>query len=161
MSSEQACFNAESEIPHFDFDSTHAAAVKAWTDKLAPIRVSRKGVNTSMLTNFYSGVYRTMINPQDYTGENPLWSSSEPYFDSFYWYVSTNAYLVLYLFEANTTSIWDLFRSQLPFLTIADPGTVTRMIRSLIDIQQHLGWLPDCRMSLCKGMHGSRDFHIT
>jgi hypothetical protein len=27
-----------------------------------------------------------MINPQDYTGENPLWQSSEPYFDSFYWY---------------------------------------------------------------------------
>jgi hypothetical protein len=27
-----------------------------------------------------------MINPQDYTGENPLWKSKEPYFDSFYWY---------------------------------------------------------------------------
>ena len=25
------------------------------------------------------------------------------------------------------------------------------MIRSLIDTQRHLGWLPDCRMSLCKG----------
>lgn len=42
-----------------------------------------------MLTNFYTGIYRTMINPQDYTGENPLWSSKEPYFDSFYWYVIT------------------------------------------------------------------------
>lgn len=29
-----------------------------------------------------------MINPQDYTGENPLWNSDEPYFDSFYWYLS-------------------------------------------------------------------------
>lgn len=26
------------------------------------------------------------------------------------------------------------------------------MIRSLIDTKRHLGWLPDCRMSLCKGM---------
>lgn len=43
-------------------------------------------MNSSLLTNFYSGIYRTMINPQDYTGENPLWESSEPYFDSFYWY---------------------------------------------------------------------------
>lgn len=25
------------------------------------------------------------------------------------------------------------------------------MVRSLIDTQRHLGWLPDCRMSLCKG----------
>lgn len=27
----------------------------------------------------------------------------------------------------------------------------TLMIRSLIDIYRHEGWLPDCRMSLCKG----------
>jgi hypothetical protein len=24
--------------------------------------------------------------PANYTGENPLWESSEPYYDSFYWY---------------------------------------------------------------------------
>lgn len=60
---------------------------------MAPIRVSRHGVNSSLLTNFYSGIYRTMINPQDYTGENPLWSSNEPYFDSFYWYVG--AYVLI------------------------------------------------------------------
>lgn len=85
-----------------------------------------------MLRNFYSGIYRTMINPQDYTGENPLWSSDEPYFDSFY-------------------CIWDLFRSQMPFLTIIDPDALARMIRSLVDTYRHVGWLPDCRMSLCKG----------
>lgn len=49
------------------------------------------------------------------------------------------------------TSLWDSFRSQIPFLTIFDPSSVAQMIRSLIDTQRHLGWLPDCRMSLCKG----------
>lgn len=49
-------------------------------------------------------------------------------------------------------SLWDSFRSQIPFLTIFDPSSVTKMIRSLIDTQRHLGWLPDCRMSLCKGL---------
>ena len=48
-------------------------------------------------------------------------------------------------------SIWDLFRSQMPFMTIADPAAVTEQIRSLIDTWRHEGWLPDCRMSLCKG----------
>jgi hypothetical protein len=52
---------------------------------MRPIRVSRTGIDNSVLTNFFSGVYRTMVNPQDYTGENVLWSSNEPYFDSFYW----------------------------------------------------------------------------
>ncbi|KAI9371392.1 glycosyl hydrolase family 92-domain-containing protein [Aspergillus egyptiacus] len=132
ISSEQACRNAEKEIPNFDFNATRSAAVAEWKQKFGPIRVSRTGVDPSLLTNFYSGVYRTMVNPQDYTGENPLWESEEPYFDSFY-------------------CLWDSFRSQLPFLTILDPSAVTRMVRSLIDTQRHLGWLPDCRMSLCKG----------
>ncbi|KAL4905945.1 hypothetical protein BDW74DRAFT_167579 [Aspergillus multicolor] len=132
ISATHACRNAEDEIPDFDFDATRSAAVNLWTEKLSPIRVSRTGINSSVLTNFYSGIYRTMVNPQDYTGENPLWRSAEPYFDSFY-------------------CLWDSFRSQIPFLTIVDPPAVTRMIRSLIDTQRHLGWLPDCRMSLCKG----------
>ncbi|KAJ5140150.1 secreted glycosidase, partial [Penicillium atrosanguineum] len=132
ISPEQACSNAESELADFDFDSTHKTAVAQWTEKMRPIRVSRNGVQDSVLTNFYSGIYRTMVNPQNYTGENPLWTSSEPYFDSFY-------------------CLWDSFRSQIPFLTIFDPSSVAQMIRSLIDTQRHLGWLPDCRMSLCKG----------
>jgi putative alpha-1,2-mannosidase len=48
-------------------------------------------------------------------------------------------------------SIWDQFRSQLPLLSITDPTAVTDMVRSLIDTYRHLGWLPDCRMSLNKG----------
>ncbi len=39
----------------------------------------------------------------------------------------------------------------MPFLTILDPDTIARQVRSLIDTYRHLGWLPDCRMSLCKG----------
>ncbi|KAJ5777306.1 secreted glycosidase [Penicillium odoratum] len=132
ISADQACSYAESEIGDFDFDSTQKTAVDKWTEKLAPIRVSKNGVNSSVLTNFYSGIYRTMVNPQNYTGENPLWTSSEPYFDSFY-------------------CLWDSFRSQIPFLTLTDPSAVAEMVRSLIDTQRHLGWLPDCRMSLCKG----------
>ncbi|KAH8684821.1 glycosyl hydrolase family 92-domain-containing protein [Tricladium varicosporioides] len=132
ISSKQACSSAEAEIPNFDFEGTHTAAKDLWRKKISPIQVSLKNVTSSMLKNFYSGIYRTMVNPQDYTGENPLWQSSEPYFDSFY-------------------CIWDLFRSQMPFLTILDPATIARQIRSLIDTYRHVGYLPDCRMSLCKG----------
>ena len=84
ISSDQACSSAETEIPSFDFEATQTAAENMWREKISPINVSTSGVNSSMLTNFYSGIYRAMINPQDYTGENPLWQSNEPYFDSFY-----------------------------------------------------------------------------
>lgn len=85
ISAARACEHAEKEIPDFDFAAVSEAATDAWRAKMSPVRVSTNNVDGSMLTNFYSGIYRTMINPQNYTGENPLWSSSEPCFDSFYW----------------------------------------------------------------------------
>lgn len=85
ISAAQACAHAEAEIPDFGFDAVKSAAQAAWETKLGTISLDATGVNESFVTNFFSGVYRTMINPQNYTGENPLWSSSEPYFDSFYW----------------------------------------------------------------------------
>jgi putative alpha-1,2-mannosidase len=83
-SSDQACSIAESEIPTYDFDSVHSAAVDAWRTKLSPITIATRGVNTSLIKNFYSGIYRTMVNPQNYTGFVPVVSSYQIWFDSFY-----------------------------------------------------------------------------
>ncbi|KAJ6145511.1 hypothetical protein N7470_009406 [Penicillium chermesinum] len=133
ISSDQACSNAE-EIsdPLNDFDALRSTAETAWRDKLSPIKVTPGGVSDDILRSFWTGIYHTMLSPQDLTGKNPLWSSDEPYFDSFY-------------------CIWDAFRAQHPFLTILDPRAQSKMVRSLIDTYKHEGWLPDCRMSLCKG----------
>ncbi|RAL67572.1 hypothetical protein DID88_008327 [Monilinia fructigena] len=130
VSSDKACQNAENEIPDWDFAGLKKIAEGVWREKLSIVTVETgNSSDTSLLTNFYSAIYRTMISPQNYTGENPLWESTEPYFDSFY-------------------CIWDAFRSQLPFLTIIDPFSLSEMIRSLLDTYKHIGWLPDCRMSL-------------
>ena len=83
----QACSNAEKEIPNFDFAKTLSAAEAAWDKKLSVIKLDETGVDLNLLQTFWSGVYRTMISPQDYTGENPLWKSNVPYYDSYYWCV--------------------------------------------------------------------------
>ncbi|KAK4100511.1 glycoside hydrolase family 92 protein [Parathielavia hyrcaniae] len=132
MSEEQACENAEREIPDWDFERVESDARRVWRDKLGAIEVDATGVSEELQTTFWSGLYRTLLSPQNYTGENPLWNSTEPYFDSFY-------------------CIWDSFRAQHPLLTIIDPAAQTEMVRALIDIYRHEGKLPDCRMSFCKG----------
>ncbi|KAK7746243.1 hypothetical protein SLS53_002201 [Cytospora paraplurivora] len=133
ISTDRACANAEKEVPGpFGFDATKSAAEDAWKAKLDVITVDPAGVNNTFLTTFWSGVYRSLISPQDLTGENPLWESSEPYYDSFY-------------------CIWDSYRSIHPFITLVDPLSQTLMVRSLIDIYRFEGYLPDCRMDLCKG----------
>jgi predicted alpha-1,2-mannosidase len=134
VSSEQACRNAESEIPSplDDFEGLVGSAKDAWRQKLGSIAVKDTGVTEDLLTSFWSGAYRNMISPQNYTGENPYWDTGNPYFDSFY-------------------CIWDSFRVQHPLLTIIDPVAQTQMVNTLLDIYKHQGWLPDCHMSFCSG----------
>jgi putative alpha-1,2-mannosidase len=90
ISAEQACQNAEREIygSEWDFDEIKRSAEDMWRKKLSGISIEAGGADESLLTNFYSSIYRTMMSPQNYTGENPLWQSAEPYYDSFYWQVS-------------------------------------------------------------------------
>jgi putative alpha-1,2-mannosidase len=94
VSTEQACQNAETEIPEptSNFADIQSAAEKAWKEKLSPVSVNATSVSDDLQKLFWSGIYRTMLSPQNYTGENPLWSSDEPYFDSYYWYVYQNPY---------------------------------------------------------------------
>ncbi|KAH8690760.1 alpha-1,2-mannosidase, putative subfamily [Talaromyces proteolyticus] len=132
ISNADACSNGQNEIPNFDFDATYEAAQQAWTNKLNVVSVNPGGASDDLQTSFWSGLYRSMLSPQDYTGQNPLWQSDEPYYDSYY-------------------CIWDSFRSIHPLLTLIDPYSQSRMVRSLVDIYRNEGYLPDCRMSLCKG----------
>jgi putative alpha-1,2-mannosidase len=82
ISVDQACENAEKEVPDFDFDRVLSDAQTVWGEKLSVIQVDATDVDEEMQTTFWSGLYRTLISPQNYTGENQLWDSSEPYYDS-------------------------------------------------------------------------------
>ncbi|KAG1749718.1 glycoside hydrolase family 92 protein [Suillus paluster] len=126
ISSDQACANAESEIPDFDFDGTVATARETWNELLSRIQVDTQGVDKEFTELFYSSLYRTHISPADYTGENPNWNSAEPYYDSFY-------------------CNWDTYRTMYPLMSLHDPEVFARIVRGMINIQKHEGWLPECR----------------
>ncbi|TPX18842.1 uncharacterized protein E0L32_011457 [Thyridium curvatum] len=134
ISADQACRSAEKEVPDplQDFGRLVREAETAWEDKLNSVSIATGGVSDNLQKSFWSGLYRTMVSPQNYTGENPNWDSGRPYFDSYY-------------------CIWDSFRTQHPLLTIIDPEAQTQLVNSLLDIYKYEGWLPDCHMSMCKG----------
>ena len=48
---------------------------------------------------FYTALYHTMMQPTDRTGENPMWTSNEPYYDDYYaiWETSSNVWPLLTL----------------------------------------------------------------
>ncbi|KAF9243817.1 glycoside hydrolase family 92 protein [Melanogaster broomeanus] len=134
LSSNQACSNAESEIPGFDFDDTWATARNAWNDLLSRVQVDTQAVDAEIIDLFYSSLYRTHIVPADYTGENPKWNSTEPYYDSLYCNASQTK-----LYQ------WDTYRTLYSLMSLHDPEDFARIVRGMINIQQHEGWLPECR----------------
>ncbi|KAG6844803.1 hypothetical protein H0H87_003629 [Tephrocybe sp. NHM501043] len=122
ISSSQACANAEEEIPNFDFEGVHKAARAQWNDLLGRVQVDTAGVEKATVELFYSSLYRTHIVPADYTGENPKWNSTEPYYDSLY-------------------CNWDTYRTLYPLLSLHDPLTFSRVVRGMVDIQKNEGTL--------------------
>ena len=124
ISVEQARRNLAAEIPAFNFAATHASAVAKWNAALGKIEI--QGATPEQKQIFYTAIYHTMLMPTDRTGENPLWKSAEPYYDDYY-------------------AIWDIFRSSAPLLTLIAPDRETAIVRSLVDIYRHDGFLPDAR----------------
>ena len=120
----QARQNLAAEIPRFNFDAVHAAALAQWDRALG--KVELKGETPEQAQIFYTALYHTMLMPTDRTGENPLWKSSEPYYDDYY-------------------AIWDIFRTSNPLLLLIAPERETQIVRALVDLYRHEGWLPDAR----------------
>ncbi len=124
ISAEQARKTISDETPAWSFDAVRKASVGAWNQALSKIRLH--GETDSKRIQFYTALYHTMLMPSERTGENPGWQSSEPYYDDYY-------------------TLWDTFRSSGPLLTLIAPERQRDLIRSLIDIYRHEGYMPDGR----------------
>lgn len=124
VSEAQARSNLLAEIPAFDFAQVRDQNIAAWNRELGAIGLN--GATDAQATMFYTALYHAMLMPVDRTGENPLWQSTEPYYDDFY-------------------TLWDTFRTTNPLLTLIAPERERDIVRSLIDTWRHDGWLPDGR----------------
>ena len=120
----QARATLQQEAPGWQFDAVRRASVDAWNQALSKIQIH--GETDSKRIQFYTAMYHTMLMPTDRTGENPKWQSSEPYYDDYY-------------------ATWDTYRSSGPLLTLIAPDRQSDLIRSLIDIYRHTGYMPDAR----------------
>lgn len=76
FSTDQACSNAEKEIEDYDFEGVREVAEDAWRNKLGVVAVDNSGVEKSIQRIFWSGMYRSLLSPQDYTGETKELDSS-------------------------------------------------------------------------------------
>ena len=127
-----ACSYISSELP----DSKSIAQVQSetqsiWNSKVLS-KITTPTTDLSTLQLLYSSLYGMTLIPSNRTGENPLWNSSEPYYDDDF-------------------TFWDLHRCSTALMQVLQPTAYEEQIRSLIDIWRHAGWMPDARSSNYNG----------
>ncbi len=131
VSEQKARLNCYEDCSGWGFEGVRENLVNLWERLLHKIEIGND-VPLSGKRMFYTALYHTMLMPTDRTGDNPLWSGDEPYFDDFY-------------------AIWDTYRTSLPLITLIDQKREVDIVRSLIDIYRHDGYMPDARSGNCNG----------
>ncbi len=116
--------NIKNEIPHWSFEAVYSNSVNVWNEILGKINVETD--DEDLKTIFYTGLYHSILQPTDRTGENPLWQSDKPYYDDFY-------------------AIWDTYRVTHPLFMFLCPERQTGIINAMLDIYEQEGYMPDAR----------------
>ncbi|HLP18266.1 MAG TPA: GH92 family glycosyl hydrolase [Bacteroidota bacterium] len=129
ISTAKAKYNCEKEIPHWNFARVLQATRDKWEQLLQAILIDGTPDQKKM---FYTALYHTMLMPVDRTGENPLWTSAQPYYDDFY-------------------AIWDTYRTSHPLITLIAPSRQIDIVNALLEIYKYDGYLPDARSGNANG----------
>ena len=117
--------NVAAEVPHWSFQKTLQETQDKWEALMKKIDISPEATHDQKVM-FYTALYHTQLMPVDRTGENPLWTSNQPYYDDFY-------------------AIWDTYRSSHPLLTLITPSRQVDIVNAMLDIYKRDGYLPDAR----------------
>ncbi|MEZ5307083.1 MAG: GH92 family glycosyl hydrolase [Pyrinomonadaceae bacterium] len=130
VSEEGARLNLKSETNGFEFEKIRKTARAGWNKELSKIAI--KGGTPAQLTNFYTALYHTMIQPNIFNdvdgsyrgldGKIHRTDSASPNYTVF--------------------SIWDTFRAAHPLYTIIDEKRTTEFINTFIRQYEQGGKLP-------------------
>ncbi|KAF7176694.1 hypothetical protein CNMCM7691_003707 [Aspergillus felis] len=132
VSTQKACKHVQDEIPHGTELTSVVEATKAEWNTTVLSKVTTTNTNATTLELLYTSLYFMHLIPTNQTGENPSWTSSEPYYQDIFTY-------------------WDLFRCSTALMQVLQPTAYEEQIRSLIDIWRFEGYLPDARSSSYNG----------
>lgn len=85
ISTEQACQNVNVQIPaETALETLMDHTKEAWKNEVLSKVTTMDTSNLSHMQLLYTSLYHMSIIPTNKTGENPLWVSSEPYYDDIF-----------------------------------------------------------------------------
>lgn len=113
-----------------DFATVQAQTYQQWNDMLGKIDVS--GGTADEETTFYTALYHVFLDPS-------IYSDADGQYMGFDFKVHTMP--KGHVFYTNFSS-WDIYRDEIPLLSLLVPGRVSDMIQSMVLGAQQGGWLP-------------------
>ncbi len=133
ISREQAQANLVDELPGWDFDVVRFQAEELWNTALNQVIVDGDEADLQV---FYSALYRSMVEPVDYTEGDRAWIGPG------------GAGQVVDLegrhFYADDWCLWDTFRTSHPLRTLLEPEMCGDLAESYLRAYDQGGWLPKC-----------------
>lgn len=120
--------NLKAEMDSWDFDKYHDAAAKTWNRALSVIQV--EGGSVAHRTCFYTALYHTMLDPtvfDDVDGRYIGYDKKIHRVPAGHKHIYANF------------SGWDIYRSEIPLLTIIEPTRVQDMAQSVVEMYKQTG----------------------
>ena len=116
--------NLAAEIPGWDFNAVHAAAVKQWQQIFNAVQI--KTFDPHIRTTFYANIYLSCLGPVLFNDVDGAYRGMDQqnHAGNFKNYT--------------TFSIWDIYRAEWPLLAILHPDRVNDMTQSLLHEYQEL-----------------------
>ncbi len=126
VSEEGARKNLEAEIGHWSFDRIVRENKKRWDDALSKITIETD--DEDQKTIFYTSLYRTMIDPRLYADVDGRYVGGDKRVHE------TSSFQKRTIFSG-----WDVFRSEMPLLTIIRPDVINDILNSLLSLAEESG----------------------
>jgi len=120
---EQAKANLKKDCgagPH-RFDRRLKESRSAWQDLLSSVEIETEDAARRQV--FYTALYHALIKPCFARDESPFWPANGP-------------------FVYDISTMWDIYRTQLPLLTALEPGRAIDLANALLTICEQEGNLP-------------------
>ena len=126
VSEENARENLETEIADWDFERVLQSNQQAWNEALSKVEVASDDEELKHI--FYTALYRTMIDPRLYSDTNGEYMGGDKKI------YQTGSFQKRTIFSG-----WDVFRSEMPLLTLIRPDVISDMLNSLITLADESG----------------------
>ena len=129
VSTANAESNLRSEDPGWSLSAVQQRATASWNAMLSRIEV--RGGSRSQEQIFYTALYHSLLDPSAFSDDNGQYEG----FDG-------RVHDAHGRTQYANFSEWDIYRSEIPLLSMIDAPQVSDMVQSLVNDATQAGWLP-------------------